>query len=108
MTGVLDDLIGLGFSGIHPIQPNVMDIRQIKEKYGRRLCILGNLDLDFPLTTGKEDDVRREVKSLIRDIAPGGGYLLSTSNSITSFVPTKNFKAMTEAVLEFGSYPISI
>ena len=108
MTGVLEDLIDLGFNGIHPIQPNVMDIRQIKEKFGRRLCILGNLDLDFPLTTGTEDDVRLEVKSLIRDVAPGGGYLLSSSNSITSFVPTRNFKAMTEAVLEYGSYPINI
>jgi len=108
MTGVLDDLIDLGFNGIHPIQPNVMDIRMIKEKYGKKLCLLGNLDLDFPLTTGTVDDVRIGVKRLIRDIAPGGGYLLSSSNSIASFIPPENFKGMIEAVQEFGSYPINL
>lgn len=107
MTDVIDELIELGFNGFHPIQPNVMDIRALKEKYGKRLCLLGNVDLDFPLSTGTPDDVKAEVKKLIKDVAPGGGYLLSSSNSITSFVPTENFKAMIEAVFEFGKYPIS-
>jgi uroporphyrinogen decarboxylase len=107
MTDVLDDLIELGFNGIHPIQPNVMDIRQIKERFGKKLCLLGNLDLEFPLATGTENDVKKEVKRLIRDLAPGGGYMLSSSNSITNFIPVNNFKAMIEGVFEYGKYPVS-
>ena len=106
MTDILDELLELGFNGFHPIQPNVMDIRGLKEKYRKRLCLLGNVDLEFPLSTGTPDDVREHVKKLIKDVAPGGGFLLSSSNSITSFVPTENFKAMIEAVFEFGMYPI--
>ncbi len=106
MTDVIDEIMGLGFNGIHPIQPNVMDIRTLKKKYGKKLCLLGNVDLEFPLSTGTPDDVREEVKKLLKDLAPGGGYLLSSSNSITSFVPTENFRAMIEAVFEFGKYPV--
>ena len=108
MTDVIDELISLGFNGIHPIQPNVMDIYTLKKKYKKKLCLLGNVNLEFPLATGTPDDVRNEVKNLLKDLAPGGGYLLSSSNSITSYVPTENFKAMIKAVFEFGRYPIKI
>jgi uroporphyrinogen decarboxylase len=108
MTEVIDELIGLGFNGIHPIQPNVMDIYAIKERYGKRLCLLGNVDLEFPLSTGTPDDVKEEVKKQLKNLAPGGGYLLSSSNSITSFVPRRNFKAMIETAFEFGIYPINL
>jgi uroporphyrinogen decarboxylase len=108
MTDVLDELIGLGFNGIHPIQPNVMDIKEIKEKYGKKLTLLGNINLEFPLSLGTPEDVREEVRIRIKEIAPGGGYLLSSSNSITSYVPIENFRAMIEAVFEFGQYPIHL
>lgn len=108
MTDVLDELIGLGFNGIHPIQPNVMDIKEIKEKYGKKLTLLGNIDLEFPLSLGTPEDVREAVRTRIKEIAPGGGYLVSSSNSITSYVPMENFKALIESVFEFGSYPIRL
>jgi uroporphyrinogen decarboxylase len=108
MTDVLDELIDLGFNGIHPIQPNVMDIKHIKATYGKRLTLLGNINLEFPLSLGTPDDVREEVRIRIKEIAPGGGYLVSSSNSITSFVPIENFRAMIEAVFEFGRYPVRL
>jgi uroporphyrinogen decarboxylase len=108
MTGILDELISLGFNGIHPIQPNVMDINEIKRDYGKRLCIMGNINLEFPLSLGTPEDVKQEVRKRIRDIGPGGGYLVSSSNSITTFVPKINFIAMIEATFEFGKYPISL
>lgn len=108
MTDVLDELIGLGFNGIHPIQPNVMEIKEIKEKYGKTLTLLGNINLEFPLALGTPEDVRQEVRARIKEIAPGGGYLLSSSNSITNYVPIENFRAMIEAVFEFGHYPIHL
>jgi len=44
----------------------------------------------------------------MRDVAPGGGYLLGSANSITNYVPLENFKAMLAAGREFGRYPISL
>lgn len=105
---ILDDLIDCGVNAIHPIEPKAMDIREVKREYGDKLCILGGLNLDYPLSRGTPAEVEEEVKRLIRDVAPGGGYCLGSSNSITEYVPLENYKAMLESGLKYGKYPINI
>jgi hypothetical protein len=41
-------------------------------------------------------------------LAPGGGYGLSSANSIPDYVPFDNFVAMREAWLKYGRYPIRV
>ncbi len=108
ITTLLDDVIDANFSGIHPIDPNAMDINQVKEEYGDRLALLGNINMDFPLSRGKPADVEELVIKRISDLAPGGGYILSTSNSVTEYIPLDNYKAMLLAGHKYGKYPIGI
>jgi uroporphyrinogen decarboxylase len=105
---VIDDLIACGFQGFHPVQSNAMDIVDVKKKWGDRLCLLGNIDLNSTLTLGTPDDVRAEVYERIRTIGPGGGYMVASSNSITDYVPGANMRAMIDATFEFGRYPIKL
>ncbi len=49
-----------------------------------------------------------EVRDLIRDVAPGGGYALSSANSIPEYVPWENFVALHSAWLKYGRYPIDL
>ena len=100
---ILDDLIGLGISGLHPIEKEAMDIRQVKRDYGRRICLLGNVDLNI-LGLGTPEDVDAEVKWLINEAAPGGGYILSAGNSLPSYVQPANVLAMAQAVRKYGTY----
>ena len=85
-----------------------MDIAAVKRQYGDRLALLGNLDLGYTMTRGTPAEVRQAVRELMRDVAPGGGYLLGSANSITNYVPLENFRAMLAAGREFGRYPISL
>lgn len=105
---VMDDLINCGFQGFHPLQPNCMDIVEIKKKWGRALCLIGNINLDSTLTLGSPEDVRAEVYERIRTIGPAGGYMVASSNSIPDYVPLENMKAMFDTAFEFGSYPIEL
>lgn len=107
-TSVMEDIIECGYHGFNPIQPNCMDIDQVKEKWGRDLCLIGNLNLDSTLTLGTPQDVRAEVYERIRTIAPGGGYMVASSNAITDYVPLENMKALIDATMEFGRYPIDL
>ena len=107
-SAALDDLLDCHFHGFNPIQPNAMDIEVIKEQYRGRLCLIGNLNLDSTLTLGSPQDVRAEVHERIRVCAPGGGYMVASSNSVTDYVPLENMKAMIEATFEFGRYPIAL
>jgi uroporphyrinogen decarboxylase len=105
---VVEDIIGCAFDGLNPIEPPAMDINAVKQQYGKRISIIGNIDLGYTLTRGTPDEVRAEVRQRIRDLAPGGGYAVSSSNSVPEYVPLANFNAMREATFEFGRYPIAL
>ncbi len=101
---VLDDLADCGIKGIHPIEPQAMDIAEVKRNYGDRFCIFGNIDLDYTLTRGTIEEVEALVRKRIMELAPGGGYGLAASNSIPDYVKPENYKAMVIAARKFGSY----
>jgi uroporphyrinogen decarboxylase len=107
LTAVIDDLIAAGIKGLHPIQPNAMDIVTLKKKYGDKICLLGNIDMDI-MTRGTEKDVAALVVKNLRNIAPGGGYLVGASNSVPEYISVRNYNAMRETALSLGKYPINV
>ena len=108
ITEVLDDLSECGITAIHPIEPQAMDIVEVKKRFGDRFCIFGNIDLDYTLTRGTVDEVTEQVKERIRELAPGGGYGLAASNSVPDYVKPENYRAMVEAAKRYGKYPITV
>lgn len=105
---VLDDIVACGVDGLHPIEPKAMDIVWLKQSYGDRLALLGNIDLGYTLTRGTPEEVDAEVKLRIKQLAPGGGYLCGASNSVPEYVPFDNFMAMRQAIFKYGQYPIQL
>jgi len=101
---ILDDFIEIGFDGIHPIQPQSMDIVEVKEYLSGRACIVGNIDCRNLLPYGSKEEVEKSVKETIDKIAPGGGYIASSSNSIHPEVKPENYIAMVNAVHKYGNY----
>jgi uroporphyrinogen decarboxylase len=101
---IIPDLIEAGFDGIHPIQPQNMDIGQTKEKYGDQLCLLGNIDCSHLLVTGTESEVEETVRQTIEVASPKGGYIISSSNSIHPEVNPQNYIAMVKAAKKYGRY----
>jgi uroporphyrinogen decarboxylase len=101
---ILDDLLEVGFDGIHPIQPQCMDISEVKEYLKDKACIIGNIDCQELLPNGSTDEVDRIVKETINTASPGGGYIISSSNSIHPGVRPENYIAMIEAVHKYGYY----
>jgi uroporphyrinogen decarboxylase len=105
---VLEDIIACGVDGLHPIEPKAMDIVELKRTVGSRIALCGNIDLGYTLTRGTPEEVAAEVRERIRVLAPGGGYVLGSSNSVPEYVPLENFNAMREACFRYGRYPISL
>jgi uroporphyrinogen decarboxylase len=105
---LMDDIVEAGFNAFNPIEPVAMDIRALKKEYGDRLSLIGNVDLAYTLTRGTPEEVRTEVRELIRDVAPGGGYALASANSVPEYVPWENFAAMHAAWVDYGQYPINL
>jgi uroporphyrinogen decarboxylase len=58
------------------------------------------------LVEGPVDAVREQTAWVIRTAAPGGGFVLSTSNSVHPGVKPEYYLAMLETARELGGYPI--
>ncbi|MBU2648096.1 hypothetical protein KKI24_25540 [bacterium] len=101
---ITEDFIETGLNGIHPIQPQCLDIGTVKKEIGHRVCILGNIDCIGTLVSGSIADVEEEVKRTIDIAAPGGGYILASSNSIHPGVKPENYIAMVQATHKYGKY----
>jgi hypothetical protein len=69
-------IVDMGFNSWNPAQPSFNDLPAIKAKYGRRLAICGGFEsngwVSWPETT--EEEVRAEVRRVMDEFAPGGGF----------------------------------
>ena len=107
VNSLLDGMIEAGVDGFQAIEPRAgMDIAQIKRQYGDRLTLIGNVDCSTVLVDGPEDAVARQTEEVIRAAAPGGGFLLSTSNSVHPGVKPAYYLKMLETARRVGNYPI--
>ena len=104
LTKVIPWLIQLGFLAVQPVQPTCNDIYLLKQQYGERMCLIGNIDVAGCLSFGTVDDVVRETKEHIDRLAYDGGYVCASSHSITGSVKPENYVAMLETIIEYGAY----
>jgi uroporphyrinogen decarboxylase len=84
------------------------DTKKLKAEFGGKLAFWGAIDTRHVLPFGGVEDVRKEVKGRIADLAPGGGYILCQVHHIQPEVPAENVVAMFQAARDFGRYPIAL
>jgi uroporphyrinogen decarboxylase len=107
---LLDDLVEIGVDILNPIQTSagkMADLATLKARYGDALVLCGAIDTQRILPRGTPDEVRAEVRRVIGELAPGGGYLLSSVHTIMNDVPAANVLAMVDAVEAYGTYPLA-
>ena len=93
---VIGDMIDIGLDILHPIQPETMDILQLKKEFGRDLTFCGGLGTQEILPHGTPRQVRDEIKRLKQRMGRGGGYILEPGITIQADVPLENILAMIE------------
>jgi len=105
---IFELMVDAGISAIDPLEPAAgMDIGKVKQEYGDRICLVGNIDCGELLSRRAPKDVVASVKETIAKAGQGGGYILSSSNSIHPAVRPHNYQAMVEAARHYGRYPLA-
>lgn len=80
---VLEDIVNLGFDGLQGLESGAgMDLRLIKEKYGDRLCLMGNIDLEVLGEELDKEKIASLVEMTVKQGQPGGGYIFGTSGGL--------------------------
>jgi len=105
MTGLVED----GMEIFDPLQPLevISEPWRLKQDFGAHTAFLGGINVQSTLPRGTPEDVRAEVRQRIKEMAPGGGYILAPAHRMLPDIPFRNIKAMYEAGEEFGYYPIN-
>ncbi|MBN1224707.1 MAG: hypothetical protein JXB23_15785 [Candidatus Aminicenantes bacterium] len=93
-----------GFIGIHALEPDVgMDLGIIKQKFGDKLVLVGNVDTQV-LFKSDLAAVHREVERCMQQAAPGGGYMFASCNSIFPGMNPAAVREMYRYAAEIGEY----
>jgi len=104
-----EGLIEAGFSAVESLEPMAgMNLKHLKEVYGDKLCLIGNIDVSQLLPYGTRDEVVKAVKNCIHDAGEGGGYILSPCTDITNSCKLENVIEMISATKKYGKYPLKL
>jgi len=77
------------------------DVRLAKKILQGHTCVAGGIPPTLLLSATPEK-VEEYVKNLIEELAPGGGFILSSSTAIPAETPVENVRAVINAVEKYG------
>jgi len=94
VTPLAADLVDVGVDMLQPLQPEAMDIFELKRNFGRDLCLMGGISTQRTLPFGTPEDVRCEIRACLELMAAGGGYVMAPAKPILPGVPVENAVAL--------------
>lgn len=108
---LIGDLIDVGIDILNPVQASAKDMgnrARLKREFGDKLSFCGAIDTQWVLPFGTPEEVRQEVRRCIKDLAPGGGYIVASVHCIQPDVSPENVCAMCDEVAIAGRYPLKL
>lgn len=97
---ILPDLREMGVDVLNPIQPECMDIYELKDKYGDRMTFWGGISTQQTLPKGTPDEVARETERITSYLSKNGGYIIAPSQEIQADVPFENLCALIDTAMK--------
>lgn len=102
---VLDGVVTLGFRCFHPVQESAgMRQADVKRRYGHALTLYCGLDVCTTLGRGEPAKVRDEVRRVMRELKPGGGFIFCTSHMVQPGTPLEEVEMAYQVALEESRY----
>lgn len=103
---LLDYLVDAGVNMICPLEKSPkgdFDLKEVKDKFGSRLAVKGNID-PFFLNKASFEEIDFEVKKCIEDAGKNGGFVLASGDGVLKDTPFENIRKMVEACKKYGKY----
>lgn len=104
LTGLLPDLIEAGIHCINPVQPECMNLLEIKKEFGKDLVMWGCLPVQSVFAHGTPNDVRRHCEFLMETLSVNGGFVVDFINFIGTEISLKNAEYFIKMFYDMGKY----
>jgi uroporphyrinogen decarboxylase len=104
---IMDALVSTGLDCLGPLEPVPgMELRPILERYPGRIAVMGNISVDL-LSRGSVAEVVAEVRRTLTEVSAHGPHIMSSGNTIPSWVRPENYLALVNTTKQYGWYPIA-
>lgn len=101
---IIDQIIDCKPHALHSLDPQGgVDIAYIKQKYGDKVCLIGNVNCAL-LQTGTKQEMIDSAAYAIKNGKPNGGYIFSTSNVVFKGMPLENYLLIHQYYLKNRDY----
>jgi len=101
---IIDQLVQAGPHALHSIDPQAgVDIAEVKRRYGKQVCLIGNVNCG-KLDTGTDEEVVASARYALKHGMPGGGYVFATSNCIYTGMRLSRYQLMLDVWRKEGNY----
>jgi uroporphyrinogen decarboxylase len=89
---------------LESVQPEAagMNPHELKKRWGDRITFWGCLGSQSIIPFGTPDSIRREIRTLKRDMSKGGGFILSPAKPLQPETPPRNAVAIVESFTDNG------
>jgi len=101
---ILEQILSCKPDALHSIDPTAgMDIAEVKELVGDRVCLVGNVDCAV-LVKHDKPKIRESALYCLKHGMPNGGYIFASSNSIYRPMNLEDYMLMLEIRKKYGKY----
>ena len=97
---IMPDLCEMGANVLNPVQPECMDIYELKERYGAEMTFWGGISTQRTLPYGTTEEVREETRRVTEAMSQNGGYIIAAAQGIQADVPLENICALVDEANE--------
>jgi len=99
---VISDLIEAGVTTLNPVQPECLDLAQVKREFGKDLTFWGGIGTQTTMPFTTPDEVYETVQRTIDTLGPTG-YFPCPTHVLEPEVPWENIEAYLRAVDEYST-----
>jgi uroporphyrinogen decarboxylase len=93
IMSIVPELIEIGVDILNPVQPECMDIMEVKRKFGRQIVIDGAIGTQSVMPFGSAEDVRKAVRNVKEVLGYDGALIISPTHVLEPEVPISNVEA---------------
>ncbi len=93
-----------GFDALESPPTGDVDLAEVKETFGRKVSLRGNVNSISVMLHGKPRDVEQDVLRCMEAAKESGGYILGVGDQTPYDTPEENLYAFVEAGRKYGRY----
>lgn len=103
---LIPDFIEAGVCVLDPVQVNAkgMDIRLLKDHFGKQLTFHGGIDVQQLMPFGTVEEIQRKAKETIEVLGKQGGYFFAPGHRFQGDTSVEKIVALYETAFHHGQY----